>query len=36
MEKKEWDVCVDDMRLERVSEYKCLGFVLDKLDTDEV
>ena len=31
----ECEVCVDGVRLEHVSEFKYLGGVLDKSDTDE-
>ena len=31
----ECEVCVDGMRLEHVSEFKYLGYALDKSGTDE-
>ena len=31
----ECEVCIDGMHLEHVSEFKCLGCVLEESDTDE-
>ena len=32
----ECEVCIDGINLEQVSEFKYLGYVLDKSGTDEV